>query len=238
MEEPQQMTYIRINPHLLRIIALGAGFGLGFLIVALDPWLRFSPVPARINVREALLTAIMLAGYGGLVGWMITAFWRSWAAVLLVALTTPLVTGVLAFWNEVAAIFTNTETLILYMPIIFLLHGALVTMAFLYVAMVRHLPGRRWLVYGAVPVILIVLAFSMGRLRWANTDSKEVMLAVDTYAHGITTSGYSIEYLGIRYSRVTVAVGQARVHTQEGNWHCLVRLYPDRLETSCERETE
>ncbi|NJL93599.1 MAG: hypothetical protein HC915_07645 [Anaerolineae bacterium] len=248
MEEPQNSLTpppitasgkraVRLDPHALRLVAMVSGLALGSLLVMLDPWLRFSDVPTRINWRETLLTGIILALYGTLLSWMITAFWRSRLLWWMVLVTAPLLNGVLALWNDLTAVFGSTRDVLLFFPLVLLVHAAMVGLVWLYLNIARQLRWRRALAFGAVPLVLLLLTFLvLGRLRWANTEARDVMLAVDQYADALIEGPYEIEYFGIDYADGRASVGRARVHAEGFSLACNARIFLDRIDVECERE--
>jgi len=217
-----------------------AGMACGVVLVLLDPVVRFPGLPVRVNFYETLLTGVMLAGYAFLLAWLVTDFWRSGTIWLLVLLTTPIITGAIFIWNQVTGAFGIASDLLIFLPVTLVLHLALVALTLIYLHLVKRLPGRRWLVFTAVPVVTLITAFFvLGRLRWSNPDALEVMQAVDVYASGAVPEDYQVEYLGIRYGTDgTAPIGLVRVYSEDGKLLCRVRLYQDRNEVACEPEED
>jgi hypothetical protein len=236
---PQEKVYIRIDPHSLRLVAMVIGLGLGVLMVALDPIWRFDDVPTRINWREAALSGIILSLYGMLLGFIVTEFWKTMTLWLVVVITTPILVGVLAFWNELASIFGATRDILLFVPLVGAIHAAMVGMVLLYLNFARQVKARRVLAFTAVPVVLVILTFLvLGRLRWSNQDADRVMLAVNQYASTIMPGDYEIEYQGINYGDGQASVGRARIHGESIVLDCDARIYLDDVEVTCELQEE
>lgn len=230
---------IRLNPHLFRLIPMIIGLSAGVLIVVLDPWLRFDGIPIYVNWREALLTGVMMGGYGFLLGWLITEFWGSAVLWLMALLTAPLVGAILALWNEVTTVFGATEDVILALPLVIIVHGALLLITILYLQLVKRIPGRRIFPYMVIPLLMIVLTAGIGWARWEDRQAKDIMKMVNDYASVTVGQDYTIEYLGIRYRRSGLASeGNARIHSGDQQWLCRVGIYLNRMEINCNIEEE
>jgi hypothetical protein len=224
---------VEMSSGIVMIGAIAGGFLFGLMIVALDPWIRFDDVPLAINWREALLNACLIGGYGSILSWTITAFWRSqmlWIAALFIA---PILAAIVALWNSVTTPFGVKSDLVIFIPAMLILHVVIVAFIVLYMNIALWFSGRRLLGYAAIPLILLALMGFAGVLRWNHQDAKDVVFAVDQYAHGVTTGDYTIEYLGIRYGSDTAPTGDAKIHTDEETYLCRVRIFPDGTDVSC-----
>lgn len=235
MDEPKPARIlIYIEPSRLAVIGVAAGFLYGLLMVVLDPWLRFPDVPLRVNWREALLTASIMGGYAALLGWTVTTFWRSRLVWVMGLLMTPIITGILAMWNNINAAFGLDSDLLVFLPVVLVFHMAMIGLVNLYLRMALHSRWRQGLAYTAIPIVLSIFAFlGLGRLRWANQDAADVVEAVNRYAEGIFDRDYSIEFMGIRYRDQIAPTGDARIHTDDQTLYCRVRLYPENTDISC-----
>lgn len=229
---------IHIEPASMVIVGIVAGVVCGALMVILDPLLRFPDVSVHINWRETLLSASVMSAYAAVLGWMVTTFWRRWMLWLVALMTTPIVTGVFIAWNNINAPFGLESDLLLFLPIVFVFHMLAVSLVVLYLRLALHLPSRRLLAYTAIPVVLTILTFvGLGRLRWSNQDARDVMSAINQYAHGAVNDDFSIEYLGMRYSNQDAPIGDARIYTDDETLYCRARLYPQNVvDVSCSPE--
>lgn len=242
MTEPttqsEDRIIIEIEPGSLMLVAMVAGFIYGFLMVALDPWLRFPDVATQINWRDALLTASLMGAYGSLLGWTVTFFWRSSLMIAAVIFLTPIITGVVAAWNNANAVFGIESDLLAFLPFAFLFHAVVVGMTVLFLLMALRLPARRALAFVAIPFVMAILTFgALGRIRWENPDAQDVVNATNTYAGAIFDEGdYSIELLNIYYNNDVAPSGNTRIHTDGGTLICRVRLFQDNTDISCNVE--
>jgi len=238
MNTPDKIkVLIRIDPLLMMMVALVAGLVMGALMVLLDPLLRFPGVPLRVNWRETLLSASVMGSYAALLSWLVTTFWRQRMLWVVMLLTAPIVTGIIAGWNNLNAAFGISSDLLLFLPVVVLLHAAAVGLVVLYLQIALRLPQRRRLALTAVPVVMVLLTFlGLGRLRWANQDAKDVMTLLHSYADSTVNGAYSIEYIGIRYQDQLAPTGSAFLHTQDVTLLCQVRLYANNSDISCRPE--
>jgi hypothetical protein len=233
------MKKVYINPYNIQLVASGIGFICGALMVLLDPWLRFPDLPTRPNLLEALVTAIIAGGYGLLLAGLVTFFWRKRSIWLMVILTAPILTGAVSLWNDLTSAFGIPSDPIYFFPIILLMHGIGVAMVLLLLEIARRLPSRRRLAYGAVPVVLlIILLFGVGRVRWQNQDAQDVMLAVNVYAQQLPLGeDYEIRYEGITYySTGSAPRGRASVYGDDVTYTCIAQLFTTAIDVNCERE--
>jgi hypothetical protein len=239
MNEPIKRVYIKLDPGLLMVGGVAAGFLYGALMVFLDPWVRFPGVPLQFNWREALLTASILGVYGALMTWTVTTFWRSAALWLASLLTAPLVGGVIAAWNNATGALGIETDLRLFVPFIMILHVVFMAMTVLYLRMTLLLPWRRALAFSAVPIVLALFAFlAMGRARWNNPDAVHVMNATEDYADAAFGSDYKIELVSLHYSAESAPIGTTRIYGQEQTLECRVRLFLDDSDIRCEAQRE
>ena len=239
-EQPQQQNpkiRIHIDPANLVLVGIAAGCIWGALIVLLDPWLRFPDVSLRINWREMLLSASVMSAYAAVLGWTIPTFWRQRIMWVIALMLTPIVTGVIAAWNNINSPFGLESDLLIFLPFVLMFHMATVALVVLYLHIALRFSSRRALAFSAIPVVLCILAFlGLGRLRWSNQDARDVIHAVDRYASGAVNDDYSIEYLGMRYRSQLSPTGHALIHSGEGVLFCRVRLYPQNIDVSCSEE--
>lgn len=230
---------VRIDPTYLILVSMVTGGLHGLLMVALDPWLRFPDVPLRVNWQEALFTASIMAGYGAILCWTVVTFWRTRFLFIVTLLLTPILTGVVALWNNINAPFGVQSDLLTFLPFVVVLHITMVLLAVIYLNITRRLAGRRVLAFTAVPVVLGILAFlALGRIRWANQDAQDVITAVNRYASGTVDGDYKVEYLGLRYTGRQAPTGDARIHAAEQTLICRVRLFPNNTDVSCRHEDD
>lgn len=232
--------YIQLDLLYWHLIAVAVGLIMGILMVMLDPVLRFSDIPTRINWTEALLSGMTLAGYAFLLGWMISEFWRTLALWAVVFVTTPMLVGIVVIWNDTTAIFAETSDFLIFVPIVLLVHATVTLLTILYLNIVKRLSARQPLAYTAIPVVTVALTILViGQLRWQSQDAKDVMAAVNRYAGvAIQNQDYQIEYLGIRYQEGFASQGHARIHTNDFTLRCDVRMIAESMDVNCEREDE
>ncbi len=233
--EAPNKQLIYVDPAYLMLVGVGAGFCYGALMVALDPIVRFPNTPIYLNWREMLLTASMVGSYAAVLGWILTSFWRSiylWLATLIL---TPILTGFVAFWNNINAAFGMPSDLLIFLPITFVFNLLGIGLSVLYLRIVLKHPWRAKLALGVLPLVLAILVFlGLGRLRWANQDAMEIVRALDQYANGAVLEGdYRIELLSIRYRGEIAPTGDAIIHTDGQNLLCRVRLFVQNTDVSC-----
>lgn len=233
------MKIVQINPRILRLVGTLAGMVMGAVLVMLDPVLRFPEVPARINLQDTLLTAVVIGAYGLLLAWVVTQFWHTRLLWLVTLVAAPFVTLVIIIWNLLTAAIGGGFDLILFFPVILVLHIAMTILTVICFEMARRLPGRQRWVFVAVPLVLFVFTFLvLARLRWENQDAIEVMNAVNQYADVTFGGDYEIEYRGITYRSGRVPVASTRIYTDDDIYECQSDIYTDalatRIETDCE----
>lgn len=233
-KQPTRTKFVFVEPGYVMLVGVAAGFLFGALMVALDPLLRFPEVPLRLNWRDMFLTAAMVGAYASIMGWIVTTFWRSWRMWGITLLATPIVAGVVSVWNNANSAFGIESDWLIFLPMAALFN--LVTVAFVYLLLqlMLYLPQRRVAVYAALPIALFLITFlGLGRIRWSNPDAQDVMEAVQTYAQGLNTEDYSIEFLGVRYQGNTAPFGTAIIHSDDVTLLCRVRLFPQGTDISC-----
>jgi hypothetical protein len=87
--------------------------------------------------------------------------------------------------------------------------------------------------------MMVVMVFLfVGQLRWNDQDARDVVFAVDQYAHGAVQGEYKIQYQGIRYSDDVAPFGDARIQSDSGTLACRVRIFPSGLDVNCRSEEE
>lgn len=233
----QQPTKIYIEPQHIRLSSLWAGIIFGFVIVALDPVLRFADYHARINWKEGVLTALLVGGYGFTLALLITSFWRTKTLWLSVLLTAPIIAVFVAIWNDLTTAFGTPSNILVFLPTTLVIHAVMVGLVLLYMEISLRLAARKQLALTAIPVALFILSFMvLGRLRWDSQDAKDVMYAVNNYADQTIDGSYSIEYQGIRYNTGLASIGQAKIYSDDGNFQCEARLFQNAIDVNCEEE--
>lgn len=240
MNEPMHTVKVKIEPGILMLVGVAAGFLYGLLLVFLDRWLRFPDVALFFNWREGLLTACVLGVYSALLGWVMTTFWRSIVLWLVALITAPLVTGLMMAWNRATGTLGLDSDWVLFMPIVTIFHLAILGLCNLYWRMALKFTWRRGLAFSAIPVIMAMFVFfTLGRIRWTNVDALDIVAATDAYAASVfTTQDYTIELVSIRYQGETVTTGTTRVRAEDVILRCRVRLFLQETETSCQTEEE
>lgn len=226
---------VYVDPAILMLAGVGAGFLYGALMVALDPIFRFPDAPIYINWREMLLTASMVGAYGAVLGWVLTSFWRRWQLWGMTLFITPIVAGVVALWNNINAAFGTPSDFLIFLPFTLVFNLMSMGLSVLYLLIVVRHPRREKLALATLPMILAIIVFlGIARLRWANADAQDMMSALDQYAEGILQNDdYSIELLSIRYRGEIAPTGDAIIRTEEQRLACRVRLFPQNIDVSC-----